>query len=100
MPTATYLPEARDDIDLAFVHYESCHAGLGARFVAELQRVVALIEALPLMYAEVMTGGRAATMRRFPYVVYYQVVAGNPLIIAVRHGHDNPAVWQARAPNP
>jgi hypothetical protein len=27
MPTATYLPEARDDIDAAYVHYESRQTG-------------------------------------------------------------------------
>jgi len=100
MPAATYLPEARDDIDAAYVHYESRQTRLGDRFLDELRRIIGLIEGNPLLYGEVFDGVRASTLRRFPYVVYYREQSGQVLIIEVRHGHDNPAVWQARVPSP
>jgi plasmid stabilization system protein ParE len=100
MPTTAYLPEARDDIDAAYVHFESRQPGLGDRFVDELKRVVGLIESNPHLYGVVFDRVRAAMLRRFPYVIYYQEQTGQLLIVAVRHGHDNPAVWQSRVPSP
>ena len=100
MHTATYLPEARDDVDAAYVHYESRQTALGDRFLDELKRVVRLIEGNPLLYGEVFNGVRAAMLRRFPFVIYYQERSGQLLIIAARHGRDNPAIWQLRIPSP
>ena len=99
MPT-TYLPEARDDIDAAYIQYETRQMGLGDRFVDELRRVVGLIEGNPFLYSEVFDEVRAAMLRRFPYVIYYRVQPGLFLVLAVRHGRDNPAIWQARITSP
>ena len=97
MPSAMYAPEARDDIDIAFQQYEARNPGLGDRFLDQLRRTVGRIETNPLLYGEVFDGVRATGLRRFPYVVYYREQAGQVLIIAVRHGHDDPTVWQGRA---
>jgi hypothetical protein len=45
MPSAIYLPEARDDIDEAFESYERRRAGLGDRFLEALERRIETIEA-------------------------------------------------------
>jgi plasmid stabilization system protein ParE len=99
MVTATYLPEARDDVDAAYVHYETRQRGLGERFVDELKRVVKRIEENPLLYGDVCHGIRAAMLRRFPFVIYYREQSGQLLIIAARHGRDIPAIWQSRIPS-
>jgi plasmid stabilization system protein ParE len=96
MPQAIYLPEARDDVDAAYTYYEGCLAGLGDRFLTALAHRVGVIEGNPRLYGEVRPRVRAAALRRFPYVVYYREQAGRVLIIAVRHGRDDPAIWQAR----
>jgi plasmid stabilization system protein ParE len=97
MPPAAFLPEARDDIDEAFTQYQARLVGLGDRFLASLQRTIGLIEANPLQYGEVATDIRAAMLRRFPYVVYYREEPTQVLVIAMRHGRDDPSIWQGRA---
>jgi plasmid stabilization system protein ParE len=97
MPPAVYLPEARDDIDAAYTHYQTRSAGLGERFLASLQRTSGLVEANPLLYGEVAPGIRAAPLRRFPYLVYYRELPHQVIVIGVRHGRDDPSIWQARA---
>jgi plasmid stabilization system protein ParE len=96
MPTAIYLPEARDDIEAAYTDYEAQSTGLGERFLEAVAKAVQLIEANPVLYGEVAQGIRAAMTRRFPFVVYYREETTQIVIIAVRHGRDDPSVWQGR----
>jgi toxin ParE1/3/4 len=96
MPPAIYLPEARDDIDEAYASYELRQASLGDRFLGALADRIAVIEGNPKLYGEVLPGIRAALLRKFPYVVYYRDRPTQVIIIAVRHGRDDPAIWQSR----
>ncbi|HEV3385272.1 MAG TPA: type II toxin-antitoxin system RelE/ParE family toxin [Gemmata sp.] len=96
MPTAIYLPEARDDIDTAYSDYESHSTGLGDRFLEAVAKVVHLIETNPALYGEVAPDIRAAMTRRFPFVVYYREEPTQLVVIAVRHGRSNPSIWQER----
>ncbi len=96
MPPVIYLPEAADDITEARVGYEARLAGLGDQFLDALARAVAGVDASPLLYGEVAAGIRACPTWRFPFVVYYRADAGQVVVIAVRHGRDDPAIWQGR----
>src|SRR5262245_9555016 len=96
MPPAVYLPEASDDIADAHADYEARSVGLGERFLAAVHQAVAVIESSPALYGEVAPGIRACLTRRFPFVVYYREEPGQVIIIAVRHGRDDPATWQGR----
>jgi plasmid stabilization system protein ParE len=96
MPTAIYLPEARDDINVAYMNYEGRLIGLGDRFLDAIARSVRLIEGSPVLYAEVVPGIRAAPTRRFPFVIYYREEPAQVVVIAVRHGRGDPTVWQGR----
>ena len=97
MAALTFLPEARDDIDAAYSAYELRQDGLGERFLAALKRTLGVITENPLLYGRVLEAVRAAVLRRFPYVVYYRDVPDEVLILAVRHGSDNPMIWQGRS---
>jgi plasmid stabilization system protein ParE len=96
MPPAIYLPEARDDIDEAYTTYQNRSPGLGERFLTSLQRTIGLVETNPQLYGEVATGIRAAPLRRFPHIVYYRATPHQVIVIAVRHGRDDPSIWQGR----
>lgn len=52
MPPAIYLPEARDNIDEAYTHYQNRSAGLGERFLTSLQRTIGQVETSPQLYGE------------------------------------------------
>ena len=96
MPPVIYLAEAADDIAAARADDESRSAGLGNRFLDAVYRAVALIEGSPRLDGEVAAGIRAGPTKRFPFVIYYRVEPQAVIVIAVRHGRDNPAIWQGR----
>ena len=96
MPPAIFLPEAADDLATAHANYEALSAGLGDRFLEAVRRSVSLIETNPALYGEVAPGIRACLTRRFPFVVYFREEPAQVVVIAVRHGRDDPAVWQGR----
>ena len=52
---------------------------------------------MPEMYAAAFRGVRPAKLRRFPYVVYYRVLADRIEVLAVLHGSRDPRIWQGRA---
>ena len=91
-----YLPEAEEDIDAAYAWYEEQLAGLGDRFLDALRTVVERIGDNPQMYGVIRRDVRAGTLKRFPYVVYYQDRALAVLIIAVQHGRRSSRAWRGR----
>lgn len=90
------LPEAGDDIDAAYHDYEAKRTGLGEEFLGELRSKLADLRVPPEMYGFVEEGVRAAPVRRLPFVAYYRAVPAGVVVIAVRHGRDDPAIWQSR----
>ena len=99
MPPAAFTPAARADVGLARASAEARTAGYGDQVLETIRQAVAAVEANPLMFGEVRPGCCACMTRRFKFVVYYEVhPVDRVVVIAVRHGHDDPAVWQARLP--
>lgn len=96
LPVA-YLPEAQDDVDAAYGHYEQQSPGLGSQFLEALQTVVEQIADNPALYGTVHQDVRAAPMRRFPYVVYYRADSAQVVILAVQHGRRSSRAWRGRA---
>jgi plasmid stabilization system protein ParE len=91
-----YLPEAQTDVDEIYAAYEQRAAGLGERFLEQLQKCTATVSSNPLLYAVLRDNVRAALLRKFPYVVYYRFEAGVVYILAVLRGGRDPQVWMKR----
>lgn len=87
---------ARDDLAEAYAWYEEKQVGLGNRFVDEVDRVLERIAESPNLYALVRGNVRRATVRTFPYVIYYSATADTVEVIAVLHGSRKPATWKRR----
>lgn len=90
-------PEAEQDLAAAQAWYEGQRAGLGQAFLARVDQMLAKIQLMPELYAELYRGVRGGKLKRFPYVVYYRVLSDRIEVLAVLHGSRDPAVWQARA---
>jgi len=90
-------PEAQDDLLLAREWYERQSPGLGDTFAGAVERLLALVESMPEMYAVAFRGVRPAKLRRFPYVVYYRVLADRIDVLAILHGSRDPRIWEGRA---
>src|SRR5262245_62317715 len=88
---------ARREFDDAADWYEERRAGLGAKFIDQVQQVFARIGENPQMYAVVHEDVREALVRRFPYAVYFRAEPDQVVVLAVIHTSRDPAVWQSRA---
>ena len=88
---------ARDDARSARDWYEERHPGLGAAFIQRLEACIAQIERNPKIGPVVDETTRRAQLRRFPYVVYYELLEDEDiLVLAVWHGRRDPEPWKDR----
>ena len=90
-------PEACRDVESARDGYEALRAGLGQDSLDRVSEALGRVGAMPEMYGPVWQDVRAGRLRRFPYVVYYRVLADRVEVLAVLHGSRDPSVWQRRA---
>ena len=88
---------ARAEFLAAAATYESQRPSLGAQFVAEIERCIALAAEQPNAYAVVRKNTRRVTARRFPYSAYFQAEPSRIVVLAVFHGSRDPTIWQGRA---
>jgi toxin ParE1/3/4 len=89
-------PEAQADLLAARDWYNRHRADLGQEFAEAVEQLLARIEILPELYPAVLRNVRRGKLRKFPYVVYYQVLASRVEVIAILHGSRNPQIWQDR----
>ena len=89
-------PAADADVQTAHDVLNQARPGSGARFVAQLRRVLERIEALPESAGVVWQDVRAVRVKKFRYVVYYVVLADRVEVIAVFHGSQDATGWQSR----
>lgn len=92
-------PEARAEVGEGMRWYDDDDRDLGEDFLTEVERVFQRIEAVPLTFAVLREDDRIrrAVVQRFPYVVYFVLLAtGEPRIIAVAHGKRRHMYWAER----
>jgi toxin ParE1/3/4 len=88
---------ARREIREAHDRYELERPGLGARFEAELEEVLALATVAPLAGSPVGASGlRRMLLDDFPYDVVYRTTAAGLRVVAVAHQKRRPGYWRAR----
>lgn len=91
-----FHPDVADEVNDAYRWYESRRAGLGDDFLAALEAVYRAVRATPAMHRVIEQAVRRSMLRRFPYGVYYRIQADRVEVLAVQHGHRDPAEWRAR----
>jgi toxin ParE1/3/4 len=90
-------PDAQADALAARDWYEGQRAGLGDVFAQAVDQLLTRIGEMPELFAVVLRNVRRGKLRRFPYVVYYRVLADRVEVIAIMHGSRSPHEWQDRA---
>jgi plasmid stabilization system protein ParE len=88
--------QARTEIDEAAKWYHGQRAGLGAEFVAVVDTVTARVLRRPEAYPIVAGQMRRAPVRRFPYLVFYQLYGEEIVILGCIHERRDPQTWQSR----
>jgi toxin ParE1/3/4 len=91
-----FYPTVRGEIDDAHTWYESKRAGLGGAFLDEVERVLSEISSIPYRYGFAEADIREGPLTRFPYAIYYRVLADRIRVLAVYHSSRDPSGWQTR----
>lgn len=90
------LPDARDDIDSAYVWYEAQTPGRGDQFLTELHEMIAALRVTPERYGFVSDPLRAAPLPTSKYIVYYTIEPDRIQVVGVTHANADPQTWQGR----
>jgi plasmid stabilization system protein ParE len=88
---------ARREFDDAALWYEERRVGLGAEFVAEIERALGLVAENPARFPIMHRDIRCVRARRFPYSVFFRVEATRVVVLAVFHARRDPIIWRGRA---
>jgi toxin ParE1/3/4 len=78
------------DIAEAQIWYETNQTGLGVEFRSEVSRAIDRLAETPLIYQIVHRDVRRAIVRRFPYIIWYRVVAETVIVLACTYGGRDP----------
>lgn len=89
------LPEAEQDVAQAYMWYEKQEMGLGEEFLRCVDACVQFIHRNPEMYQIAHKNYRRAIVRRFPYVVFYELSDITVTIYAVFHCSQDPKKWRS-----
>lgn len=92
----TLREEAEADFDAAVNWHQSQRTGLGADFAERVQETLDQIVERPELYPRVFQELRRATVKRFPYLVVYQIEPGRIVVVAIVHGSRDSRIWQER----
>ena len=99
MREVPFLPAAEDEFLEAVAWYEADRAGLGAEFLAEVERATRRIVSFPEHGSPYLAGTRRIVLGRFPYSVVYWPDADDLLVVAVAHSRRKPGYWRSRVRN-
>ena len=93
------LPDAEDEVARGAAWYESKRHGLGVEFVATIDEAINRIADSPDAYPRWRDDRsyRKCVVRRFPHLVFYDVEAGEVVVVAVAHAKRKPGYWLGRS---
>ncbi len=92
----TYHPAAEAEVVAAAKFYEQAVNGLGAQFLDEFDRSVAVILEAPDRWRIIKDDKRRYLMLRFPYGLYYRLVGDEVRILVVKHHSQHPDYGMGR----
>ena len=95
------LAEAESELLEAVLYYENCRDGLGQDFFEQVADTMATIAQDPLRHPTYegrrsLRKFRRAVLKRFPYIVVYEIREDETLIVAVAHSSRQPGYWVRR----
>jgi plasmid stabilization system protein ParE len=92
-----FHPSTTGDVREATRHYDSQRAGLGARFLLQLDQALAQIARNPHLFPVVEHEVRRALVKHFPYTILFRVLDGDTVrILVIRHHRRDPRFGGAR----
>lgn len=94
------LPEAEEELRQAMLWYGERRAGLGVEFLGHVESALEDITSAPHRWPawEHDATYRRFVLRRFPYIVFYEVRGTTIEVVAVAHARREPGYWRSRTP--
>ena len=91
-----FTPEADGELTEARQWYAHQRENLDIELTEEIDEALSRIVRHPHLYPIVHRTLRRAVVRRFPFAIFYEVVADEIQIIAVFHSRRDPERWKSR----
>ncbi len=88
-----FLRGVGQDLAGAYSWYEEQGSGLGARYLASVDRAFDEMQSHPALFSRVNAEVRRASVFRFPYSVFYRVEPKRIVVLAVLHSARDPDLW-------
>ena len=85
---------AEQELKDAYLWYEGKAAGLGNRFLAEVEKALKKVQIQPEMFPKKKGNYRTIHLNVFPYLLIYEVLKKEEIILllSVFHGKRNPKI--------
>lgn len=96
MKLAGFHPEARAEYLAAIQYYNEITPDLGPGLLAEVEQAIEFAARMPLAGVLVTQNIRRVVLRRFPYLLFYQIVGDEFHVVAVSHHRRRPGYWRHR----
>ena len=74
----------------AYRWYEEQKAGLGEEFLEELDKYYDKLQSNPKYFGSAKNNFRQLSLKRFPYVIVYEIIKSEVVVFAVFHTRRNP----------
>ena len=87
---------AEDELWEAVDWYDKQKKKLGREFAKTLQVLMKAIKTRPLLYPVVSKKRRKAVLKRFPYIVIFEIKGDTIFVLAIFHTRRNPKIWKKR----
>ena len=81
--------QVETDVGDAYIWYEARQEGLGERFLKELAGCYTQLEINPGYYGSVVKSFRRVTLKRFPYIIAFEIISNKVFVYAVFHSSRN-----------
>ena len=74
----------------AFQWYEDQHTGLGEIFISTLDSTLKKIQSFPTAHTKVKKDYRQVRLKKFPYVIVYEILKTEVVVLAIFHTKRHP----------
>jgi len=80
----------------AYLWYEDQREGLGDEFLKSLEEGYTKISKNPYFYQVKFENKRTLKIKRFPYLIIYEIEENSVIVYAVFYASRDPLIWQNR----